>query len=65
MDLLVDQDSEKYSAVCTYDGTLGGEPFFVPPHWHKVITQMWSWPRTVTNSVHSIMMSTLLSWKVE
>uniref|UniRef100_A0A4E9DU38 Cupin type-2 domain-containing protein n=1 Tax=Gibberella zeae TaxID=5518 RepID=A0A4E9DU38_GIBZA len=35
MDLLVDQDSEKYSAVCTYDGTLGGEPFFVPPHWHK------------------------------
>ncbi|PTD02303.1 hypothetical protein FCULG_00011933, partial [Fusarium culmorum] len=35
MDLLVDQDSEKYSAVCTYDGTLGGDPFFVPPHWHK------------------------------
>ncbi|UZP46479.1 hypothetical protein NXS19_014291 [Fusarium pseudograminearum] len=35
MDLLVDQDSEKYSAVVTYDGTQGGEPFFVPPHWHK------------------------------
>ncbi|KAG8667784.1 hypothetical protein FPOAC2_12983 [Fusarium poae] len=35
MDLLVEQDSENYSAVARFDGTMGTEPFFVPPHWHK------------------------------
>ncbi|XEU94947.1 hypothetical protein FSHL1_000231 [Fusarium sambucinum] len=35
MDLLVEQDSEKYSAVTTFDGKPGTEPFLVPPHWHK------------------------------
>ncbi|KAL1856657.1 hypothetical protein Plec18170_003628 [Paecilomyces lecythidis] len=39
LDLVVHkQDAEKkYGAVLHYDGEKGSEPFFVAPHWHKVV----------------------------